>query len=159
MIRIGVISDTHGYFDPDVPAHFRDVDHIFHAGDIGSPAILHQLEALAPVTAVLGNTDSPLPGIRETEYVRLGETGFLLHHIVDPDAPSEVLRRQLTRHRPQVVIYGHTHRHASRSLEGVLYFNPGAAGRSRFGQRRSLAVLELDGAALVSRPIWLPDPS
>ncbi|HAV64105.1 MAG TPA: YfcE family phosphodiesterase, partial [Verrucomicrobiales bacterium] len=56
-MRIGVISDTHGYLDPKIPALFQGVEHILHAGDIGYASIILELEQIAPVTAVLGNTD------------------------------------------------------------------------------------------------------
>lgn len=57
MLRIGIISDTHGTLDPRAYAALADCEHIIHAGDIGGVAILRELETLAPVTAVLGNND------------------------------------------------------------------------------------------------------
>ena len=69
-MKIGVISDTHGYFDPRLPALFAGVDHILHAGDIGRYDIISELENIAPVTAVLGNNDYDLT-LRETEIVTL----------------------------------------------------------------------------------------
>ena len=60
-MKIGVISDTHDFFDPRIPELFKDVEHIIHAGDIGSMAIISELEKIAPVTAITGNTDSMLP--------------------------------------------------------------------------------------------------
>ena len=63
-VRIGVISDTHGYLDPAVIALFAGASHIIHAGDVGNPAIIAALETIAPVTAVSGNVegDGPTPG-------------------------------------------------------------------------------------------------
>ncbi|TFG45856.1 MAG: metallophosphoesterase, partial [Gemmatimonadales bacterium] len=57
VMRLGIISDTHGLLRPEVFEVFREVDHILHAGDIGPLDILTELEAIAPVTAVFGNTD------------------------------------------------------------------------------------------------------
>lgn len=155
MFSVGIISDTHGFFDPQIPALFDGVDHILHGGDIGSELILRQLEAIAPVTAVLGNTDGPLAGIRETEFVRLDGLGFLVHHIVDPDGPGETVRRNLARTTPDVVVFGHTHKPCSRRLNGILFFNPGYAGRTRFALKRSVAVLSLDGTEIRDELHWL----
>jgi uncharacterized protein len=140
---IGVISDTHGFLDPRVPELFAGVDHILHGGDIGSNAIILKLEEIAPVTAVLGNTDPPL-GYRETEAVELGGRKFLVHHIVDPRAPSEGLQRHLARERPDAVVFGHTHKPFSETMGGILFFNPGYAGQQRFKLERSVALLEID---------------
>jgi len=139
-MKIGVISDTHNYLDPNVAQVFEGVDHILHAGDVGLPWILLELEQIAPVTAVLGNTDAGLP-LRETEVCTLGDKTFLVHHIVDPAAPSEMLRRRISQARPDAVVFGHTHRPFEQHLNGTLYFNPGYAGKPRFAQARSVAVL------------------
>src|SRR4026208_1469617 len=76
---IGLISDTHDFLDPRVPSLFKGVEHILHAGDIGRMSILVALERIAPVTAVLGNTDAGLD-VRETEVIELAGRKFLLHH-------------------------------------------------------------------------------
>ena len=72
VTRIGVISDTHDFFDPKIREFFSGVDHIIHGGDIGLPWIVLQLQEIAPVTAVLGNTDERGLNYRETEVVELG---------------------------------------------------------------------------------------
>jgi putative phosphoesterase len=139
-MKIGVLSDTHDYLDPQVPRLFCGVDHIVHAGDVGLPWLLLQLEAIAPVTAVLGNTDTDI-GLRETEVVHLAERKFLVHHIVDPHRLDERLRRRIDRERPAVVVFGHTHRPFCDTIDGVLFFNPGYAGKPRFGLPRRVAIL------------------
>jgi len=144
-MKLGIISDTHGYFDPKIPGIFAGVDFILHGGDIGPPMILNQLEALAPVTAVLGNTDSPLPGIRETEFVNCDGLGVLVHHIVDPDRLTEHLVRRLELNKPRLVVFGHTHKPFSGIANGVRFFNPGYAGHQRFSLPRSVALVEWDG--------------
>jgi len=154
-MKLGIISDTHGYLDPRIPEIFEGVQHILHGGDIGPPYVLQRLEAIAPVTAVLGNTDTPLPGIRESEFISLGETGFLLHHIVDPEKPGETVQRRLALNAPDVVIFGHTHRPFSRRIGNVLYFNPGYASRQRFDLRRSVALLQLNGREIREELVWL----
>ncbi|MBI5383309.1 MAG: metallophosphoesterase family protein [Verrucomicrobia bacterium] len=145
--RLGLISDTHNHFDPRLPSLLRSVDHILHAGDICQDAILVQLEQIAPVTAVLGNNDVGLP-LRETEVVEFASKKFLIHHIVNPRVPSDAVRRRLTQVRPDVVVFGHSHQPFAAEVEDVFFINPGYAGRPRFNQPRSLAILELSGSGM-----------
>ena len=152
--KIGVVSDTHNYFDPQLATIFAGVDHILHAGDIGQPRVLLELEQIAPVTAVAGNTDDPMFRFRLTEILELGPRTFLVQHIVNPYAPGETLQARLDRVRPAVVVFGHTHRPFSEQFAGVLFFNPGYAGKSRFGLERTAAILHCAGADL--RPEFFP---
>jgi len=140
LVKIGVISDTHGYLDPQVAALFDGVHHILHAGDIGYASIILELEQIAPVTAVLGNNDAGLP-FKETEVIDLAGRKFLIHHILNPTAPHEGIKSRLTRENPDVVIFGHSHQRYCRTFGRTLYFNPGYAGKPRFNQVRSLALL------------------
>jgi putative phosphoesterase len=140
-MKIGVISDTHNFLDPKVLKLFAGVEHILHGGDIGLPWLLLELEGIAPVTAVLGNTDEPGLGYRLTEVIELARRKFLVHHIVNPLALEDSLQGRLNRERPQVVIFGHTHKPYCETIEGRLYFNPGYAGKSRFGMERTVAIL------------------
>ncbi len=141
VIRIGVIADTHGFLDEEIPGLFAGVDHILHAGDVGPLSVVRELEALAPVTAVLGNTDGPI-GLRLTEAVELAGRRWLVHHIVNPRQWGEDLRARLARAKTDVVVFGHTHRPFCETVGGVLFFNPGYAGRPKFGLSRSVAILE-----------------
>jgi len=140
---VGVISDTHGYLDPAITECFAHVDHIVHAGDIGRYEILHQLQNLAPVTAVLGNNDSGL-SCREFERVEWDGIHVLVQHIVDPSRLDARLRTRLHDAKPAVVIFGHTHQVYQQEHEGVLFLNPGYAGRQRFNLKRSVALLRLE---------------
>ena len=142
-MKIGVISDTHNFLDPRIPELFEGVEHILHAGDIGLPWIILQLEAIAPVTAVLGNNDEGLD-YRETEIITLAGRTFLVHHIVNPTAHSETLRRLITREAPDVIIFGHSHQPFSARHGKIFYFNPGYAGKPRFRLERSVAILHCD---------------
>ena len=87
-MKIGVISDTHGFLDPRIPKIFAGVDHILHAGDVGDAFIAFELEQVAPVTVVLGNTDVGLT-FKLTEVVELAARKFLVHHIVSTQSPSD----------------------------------------------------------------------
>ena len=141
MFQIGLISDTHNYFDPRIPQLFAGVAHILHGGDIGLPAILLTLEQIAPVTAVAGNTDDPGFRYAQTAVVELAGRKFLAHHIVNPHALTDSLQARIARERPDVVVFGHTHKPFSEKIGGMLFFNPGYAGKSRFGMERSVAIL------------------
>jgi len=146
-MKIGIISDTHGFLDPRVEAIFAGVDHILHAGDIGNPMIELELKFLAPVTLVLGNNDPDL-SFQETEIVTLADKKFLLQHIVNPQALSDPMKARLRRDRPDVVVFGHTHKKFAELVEGVFFFNPGYAGKPKFGAERSVGLIHVDGAAL-----------
>lgn len=144
VTRIGVISDTHDFFDPQIRELFKEVDHIIHGGDIGLPWIILQLEELAPVTAVIGNTDETGINYKETELVQIGSRKFLVHHVVDPKNPSEKLKRRLIKENPDVVVFGHTHKPFCETIGNTLFLNPGYAGRQRFELPRTVAILTCD---------------
>ncbi|MFP4680608.1 MAG: metallophosphoesterase family protein [Chitinispirillaceae bacterium] len=138
---IGVVSDTHGLFRPELESLLKGADLIIHAGDVGSTSVFGQLEMIAPVKAVRGNTDRmpPLVDFPETEIVQAGDTLiYLLHDIsrldLDPSAASM-----------DVVVYGHSHKAHIEKKNGVLYFNPGSAGPRRFRTTPSCGVLEIEG--------------
>jgi uncharacterized protein len=142
-MKIGVISDTHGFLDPRVEKIFTGVDHILHAGDIGYATIILELEFLAPVTAVLGNNDDGLP-FKETEIAKFGAKKFLVHHIVNPFSLSEKLETRVAREKPDAIIFGHTHKKFSQTVNGIFFFNPGYAGKPKGSAERSVAILHCD---------------
>lgn len=153
-MKLGLISDTHGYLDPRVEKIFAGVDRILHAGDIGPDLIIAQLEAIAPVTAVLGNNDSS-PAFPLTQVVTLDGQKFLVHHIVTPRALHSELKLRLARERPDVVVFGHSHKPFSEIIGGVHFLNPGYAGKPRFDQPRTVALLEWDAKQLRPRFVEL----
>jgi uncharacterized protein len=142
-VKLGVISDTHGFLDPKIFELFAGVEHILHAGDIGYASMILDLEKIAPVTAVIGNTDGGI-GFRETEIVELGARKFLVHHIVNPFSLSEKIKTRIGRERPNVVVFGHTHKRFCETIDGILFFNPGYSGKPKFGAERSAAILHCD---------------
>jgi putative phosphoesterase len=139
-VKIGVISDTHNFLDPKVHELFAGANHILHAGDIGNISIISELEEIAPVTAVYGNTDMNLP-FKETEIVELAGRKFLIHHIVNPHSLGDRVKERIAHAQPQVVVFGHTHRTFCETIGSVLYFNPGSAGKPKFGLGRTVAIL------------------
>jgi putative phosphoesterase len=153
-LKLGLISDTHGFLDPRLPRLFRGVDHILHAGDIGPDHLIAQLESIAPVTAVLGNNDTsscfPL-----TKTAVMGELKFLVHHIVTPRALTDELQSRVALERPDAVVFGHSHRQFCERVDGVLFVNPGYAGKPKFGAERSVALLEAEGKEMQVRFVTL----
>ena len=143
-MKIGIISDTHGFLDPRVEKIFAGVDQIVHAGDIGDSMIELELKFIAPVTVVLGNTDAgldfPLTAVRT-----LAQKKFLVHHIVNPHALPPDLAARIEREKADAVIFGHTHKAFAETVAGVFFFNPGYAGKPKPGAERSVAILHLDG--------------
>jgi hypothetical protein len=138
---VGVISDTHGPIDREVRESLAGCGHIVHAGDVVSPQVISALEAIAPLTAVRGNTDTngPTAALPECATVELAGTRIhVLHEIgrlaLDPVAAGV-----------GVVVHGHTHRPSVEREDGVLYLNPGSAGCPRGGAFPSVVRLRLGG--------------
>jgi len=146
-----VLSDTHGLLREEVLQVLEGVDQIIHAGDVGTPDLLSRLRGLAPVTAVRGNTDcgpwsSELP---ETDVVEVGGVlGYVLHDLcrLDLDPAGGGFR---------VVISGHSHRPSLKTVQGVLFLNPGSAGPRRFRLPVSLALLEVTAKGIQTRFVTL----
>jgi putative phosphoesterase len=151
MVRIGLISDTHGLLRPEAVSFLRGCDHIVHGGDIGHAEILTQLSALAPVTAVRGNNDNGpwAEGLAQTQLVQIGEIFvYALHDIaqldIDPGGAGV-----------HVVVSGHSHKPLVEHRDGVLYVNPGSAGPRRFSLPISVAELVVEGSAVSARLVEL----
>lgn len=151
-MNIGVISDTHGLLRPEAIDALRGSERILHAGDIGGPAILAELETIAPVTAVRGNNDGEewAKGIAENELVECeGARILMLHDLKDLD--DDVLDCD-------VVITGHSHRPSIEERDGVLYVNPGSAGPRRFSLPVSVARLTVKNGKAEAEIIELNVP-
>lgn len=142
MLRIGLISDTHGLLRPEVLDFLRGSDHILHAGDICTPDILEQLRTLAPVTAVRGNNDRGdwADQVLASETMKFGDVFVhMLHDLSDLDLDPEGAGIA-------VVISGHSHKPLVDRRGSVLYVNPGSAGPRRFTLPISAGELRIDGA-------------
>lgn len=152
VTRIGVVSDTHGLFEPKLSTLFRGVALILHGGDIG-PGVLEALQALAPVRAVAGNNDvgadAQLPGAR---VERVGKVPILVvHDLGSIEQPPLKVTFLMEAEQPKVVVSGHSHKGLLREAGGVLFVNPGGAGKKRFKLPRSAAVLEVSDAQVLAR--------
>jgi uncharacterized protein len=151
MLRIGLISDTHGLLRPAAVDFLQGCAHILHAGDIGGAAILDALATLAPVTAVRGNNDNgtDLADLPETARLQVGGLQlYMLHNLrelaVDPRAAGV-----------DIVVSGHSHKPLVEQREGVLYVNPGSAGRRRFKLPICVGELLVDGREVTPRVVEL----
>jgi len=145
-MRLGVISDTHGLLRPEVFDAFAEVDHILHAGDIGSLELLAELEALAPVTAVYGNTDGFELRNRVPRVARVELDGFDIV-VTHGDQFGSPTPEKLNAAFPeaQILVYGHTHRQLLSIVDVVVTaMNPGSAGPRRFKIPPSVGILELE---------------
>ncbi|MEL7557581.1 metallophosphoesterase family protein [Stutzerimonas chloritidismutans] len=139
-MRIGVISDTHGLLRPEALAALQGCERIIHAGDIGKPEVLERLRELAPLDAIRGNVDSGDWAVAVPEYLDLEIGGlrvYVTHDVktmgIDPIAEQV-----------DVVIAGHSHQPKIEQVNGVLFLNPGSAGRRRFTLPISLALLDIE---------------
>jgi putative phosphoesterase len=145
---IGLVSDTHGWLDPELVDIFaeHDVAEIIHAGDIGDEAIIERLEEIAPVHAVRGNIDGgDLRFLPEEEFVEVhGCTIAILHIAGSPPRPKKRARELIRRDEPDVFVCGHSHIPAIDRVEETLWINPGAAGRHGFHTERLAAMLHVD---------------
>jgi uncharacterized protein len=131
-LRIGLISDTHGLLRPEALGFLEGADHIVHGGDIGGPDILERLAALAPLTVVRGNNDSAVWARSIPETARLEIGGVLLLAIHDLKQLALHLDGDPAAAGLRVIVSGHSHKPACSERGGVLYVNPGSAGRRRF---------------------------
>lgn len=142
-MQIGVLADTHGYLDPRAITALHGVEHILHAGDIGDIAIISTLEAIAPVTAIHGNIDYGTPLARQFPAVQslmFNNTRIYMTHIGDK---PERLINALPEPHPDVYIFGHSHIALLETHNDIVFLNPGAAGRPRFGGGLSVALLTI----------------
>ena len=137
--RVGLISDTHGMLRPGVFAVFAGVDLILHAGDVGEDDILDELETIAPVYAVCGNTDRiDNPRLPDSRELAIGGVSVHLSHGHEVGAKPITL---LAAYAADVIVYGHTHRELVTHAEGRLVVNPGAAGARRFDLKPCVGIL------------------
>ena len=145
--RIGLISDTHGLVRPEVHQALAGVELILHAGDVGDDVILDELELIAPVLAVYGNTDAP-GRARLAESIERTIGGRTIHVSHGHEVGSPTPARLLAAYGADIIVYGHTHRQLVTRADGRLVVNPGAAGARRFKLEPSVGILTLaDGGA------------
>ena len=144
MTRIGLISDTHGFLDPKVFDYFKDVDQIWHAGDVGTEDVIEELGAFKPVLGVFGNIDGHRIRQLFPEHQKFtceGVKVWMTHIGGKPPKYNPVVRPEIEKEKPDLFICGHSHIllvMQDPKNKGVLYMNPGASGRHGFHKERTL---------------------
>ncbi len=147
VLRIGLISDTHGMLRADVHRALAGVSLILHAGDVCGEEILDELEVIAPVKAVWGNCDEPSKQ-RLTERIDIELGGVRIHVSHGSELGRPGAAKVAAAYDADVCVYGHTHRQRVERVDGRLIVNPGAAGPRRFDLLPSVAILTIrDGVA------------
>lgn len=147
--KIGVISDTHGLLRPEAIHALQGVELILHAGDVGTPEILEALSEIAPVKVVRGNVDKGdwamlLPTTVALEFA--GKYIYMVHDREDLDLDPGAAEMDM-------VIFGHSHKPLIDEKAGVIWFNPGSAGKRRFSLPVSLGFVEIRGDQIKAH--WL----
>lgn len=153
-VRVGVISDTHGYMDPRALRLLQGMDHILHAGDIGDDCIIAELAGIAEVTTVRGNVDREGPTSRyplEQTLELEGRRIYLTHELKPPKREGDPVLEQYRQSGVDVVVYGHSHIAYQQQWCDLLFFNPGEAGKRRFKVVPSVGILTLTPSSIEGR--------
>ncbi len=140
--KIGALSDTHGFLSPELFDILADVDHIVHAGDIGSRDILTALETIAPVTAVYGNMD----GFEFRKHLKAFTAFDLFDCRIELTHILEVPKNGPTSNgKVNLKFFGHTHQPLFKSFGNTHFINPGSAGKPSLNNEYSAAVVTISG--------------
>jgi putative phosphoesterase len=155
-MKIGLLSDTHGFLDPKIPELFADCDEIWHAGDIGNSAVVEALEKFKPLRAVYGNIDDKNVQARFPEHLWFTCDGLeiWMTHIggAPPNYPPGI-KKKLAEKIPDVFICGHSHiLRVKRDprYNNLLYLNPGAAGNHGFHSVKTVLRFEITGKKMIN---------
>lgn len=150
MKKIGLLSDTHGDLDPKIFHYFKDVDEVWHAGDVGSLNVIEKLRLFKPLRGVYGNIDDskirlelPLFNVFHCEEIKV----LMLHIAGKPEKYSQHAFQLIQEHRPHLFICGHSHilLVAKDQKMNLLWMNPGACGNKGFHKVKTLIRFEIDG--------------
>lgn len=149
--RIGILSDTHGYWDERYKKYFAECDEIWHCGDIGSTEVLDKLEAIKPVRAVYGNIDGQDVRLRTAKYQKFNieDVSVWITHIGGyPGRYDKSVMPDIFRHPPKLFISGHSHilKVMYDKTLNLLHINPGAAGVYGFHKVRTIVRFTIDGS-------------
>lgn len=149
MKKIGLLSDTHGYLDPKVFAHFKHCDEVWHAGDIGTLEVADALEKFKPFRAVYGNIDDKDLQVRYPENLFFqceGVTIWMTHIGGAPPNYNPRVKKMLRQNSPQLFICGHSHMLRVKrdpNFDNMLYLNPGACGNQGFHHIKTIVRFDL----------------
>ena len=159
MVKVGVISDTHGTFDEPLREFLRDVDEVWHAGDIGSMELADAIASFKPLRAVYGNIDGGITrrAYNDFSFFRAEQCDVLMTHIggyprrYDPRAVAKIQAC-----RPKIFVAGHSHilKIIYDPVYDLLHINPGAAGEYGPHKVRTAVRFEIDGSEIRNMEIW-----
>jgi uncharacterized protein len=151
MIKIGLVSDTHGYLDEAIFEHFKHCDEVWHAGDFGNDAVANQLRQFKPLKGVYGNIDGQdvRASYPEQLVFTCEQVKVMIRHIGGaPPRYNPETKKQLLQHQPQLFISGHSHILKVMYDEALqcLHMNPGAAGKQGWHKVKTLIRFVIDGS-------------
>ncbi|GAB3785948.1 metallophosphoesterase family protein [Spirosoma horti] len=157
MTRIGLLSDTHSYLDPQIFTHFETCDEIWHAGDVGLLTVAEQLRAFRPLRIVSGNIDQESPDLPANQRFTLEGLDVWMTHIGGtPPSYNPTTRPVLTANPPDLFVCGHSHilkvvRDSTKN--NLLFINPGAAGKTGFHKIRTAIRFSLDAGKILDMQV------
>ncbi len=155
-MKIGLLSDTHSYLDPKVFDYFKDCDEIWHAGDIGDPAVINALEQFRPVRAVFGNIDDKDLQVRFPEDLWFDCEGiniWMTHIGGAPPNYNPRVKKILKTKTPDVFICGHSHILRVKKDGSMLYVNPGACGNHGFHTIRTIIRMDINDGKITKMEV------
>lgn len=149
MKKIGIISDTHSFLDQQVFQYFKDVDEIWHAGDIGNLELTNEIEKHKKLRAVFGNIDSHevRAVFPKHEIIQIEGCVILMIHIAGAFGKyNDETKKLILEHKPNILVCGHSHivKIAFDQKYNLLYINSGAAGKHGFHKMRTILRFELN---------------
>lgn len=157
MTRIGLLSDTHSYLDPQVFTHFEACDEVWHAGDVGALQVAEQLRAFRPLRIVSGNIDRETSDLPVNQRFTLeGLTIWMTHIGGSPPRYNPVVRPQLKENTPDLFVCGHSHIlkvMKDSTMSNMLFVNPGAAGKTGFHVMRTIVRFSLDAGRILDMQV------
>lgn len=147
-MKIGLLSDTHSYLDPKIFEYFKDVDEIWHAGDIGTMEVLEELKNFKPTIAVWGNIDGGMlrQECKEGEiFEREGVRILITHIAAKPPKYTKKVLEYVKHYKPKLLVCGHSHilKVMPDKVNNLLFMNPGAAGKHGFHKVKTLLRFDL----------------
>lgn len=159
MLKVGILSDTHGYLNPSLFDFFKDCDELWHAGDWGDMETVEKLRSFKPVVGVYGNIDNTDIRLEFPEVIRFEREGFticMLHIGGYPNHYSPQFKKELKKGHTDVMVCGHSHilkvmRDVNNNL---MHFNPGAAGNKGFHQVCTALRLKLSNKNMTELEVW-----
>ncbi|MCE2787782.1 MAG: metallophosphoesterase family protein [Bacteroidota bacterium] len=159
MKRVGILSDTHGYLHPYLFTFFKECDELWHAGDWGNMETIEKLEAFKSVRGVWGNIDDRSVRMYYPEVNRFEVEGLevcMLHIGGYPGSYSRIFKQQLQLRVPDIMVCGHSHilKVMKDPKNGLMHFNPGAAGNKGFHQVCTAIRLRIDNKKMFDMEVW-----